>query len=208
MAWEKAAKSIPPFPVGTYPARLISIIEVGKQVTKFNGKVTGDAFQVILTFEVPSLRLDTEEGSKPRVISTFPKNFTLRKGKGSGIGDIFRAIDNKFDEDTTTPNSLLGKTCSIVIAAGSKPEYTNLSSVAGAIHGLAVGEAENPLTYFDFDNPTEETFSAVPRFIVKKDFIEALDFPGSKTEAFVKKYYPELLGGEEAAKFSAKSIKK
>lgn len=147
---------------GMYPARLVQAIELGMQEqTDWKTKEsTGFKPRVMLTFELPTERIEIEGETRPRWYS---KEYTLSDHELSGIHQVIRALDPV----ETNLSKLIGKACMIEIGttSGGKPKITNVVSV---VKGMEVAELENPVALLDLDDPDLEVYKRLPLWLREK----------------------------------------
>lgn len=194
-------KKQPILDLGTYPARLVRIIDLGLQNQRpYKGQEKPPAHEIMLTYELLDAFMVDEEGNeledKPRWISeTFPLyNLTADLAKST---KRYLALDPNmdFDGDFT---KLIGVPCNVTIVHGQGKGknlgkvYENIGSVTGMREKDAkrapqlIGEG----SFFTLDEPDMEVFGKFPKWL--QDKIKTnLEFPGSRLEA--------MLGGKAPA---------
>lgn len=181
--------------IGTYPARVVRIIDLGLQNQRaFKGKEKPPAHEVNMTYELLDAFMVDEEGNeqedKPRwVHETFPlHNLSADLAKST---KRYMALDPNmdFDGDFT---KLIGVPCNVTIVHGqgkgqnAGKVYENIGSVTGMREKDAkrAPELVNEGFAFALDNPDLERFNSFPQWL--QDKIKGnLEFGGSKLEALL-----------------------
>jgi hypothetical protein len=151
---ETSSASFTPCPAGTYPARLVRIVDLGTQTTEYQGEAK-HARKVLLTWEIvdPDTRTDDD---RPYLIS---KRYTaslhekagLRRDLAAWRGQDFTPAElARFDLAT-----LLGKPVLIGIVHSTKGERTfaNVASLSRMPKGMQAGEPTEPPLHFDLTAP-------------------------------------------------------
>lgn len=160
-----------PCPAGTYLARCVRLIDLGRQTTDYQGE-TKTAHKVLMGFEILDASVRRDDG-EPFVVS---KRFTaslhekaaLRKTLASWRGKDFTPDELKaFDL-----GSVLGKTCfiSLVDSAKDGRTYTNIAAVMAAPKGVTPpeGTCNEPLVHWDMAKPDWVAFSFLPARVVEQ----------------------------------------
>ena len=151
-------------PAGTYAARCIRFIDLGSHDQTYQGESKGKKRLVLLTFEVPSERMDD---GRPFSISkrytwSMHEKSTLRKHLEAWRGQKFQPADfGTFDI-----RNVLNKECmlSVVEWGDEQRGGTAIDSISKIIKGLEVAPAENDIVYFcldpnEFDAATLDSLS-------------------------------------------------
>jgi hypothetical protein len=161
-------------PEGMYPARLVRIIGMGKQLKKsekFGDKVLD---QVSFWFEVPGSTVEINGEQMPRMEMVCLTNSLHEKAK---LPKFLKSIDPtaklnaSFDE-----GSLLGKTVTLVIG-----EKGYIDQIIPDVAGMDLPDAKSSVFIFDFYEPTKESALALTEGVVKW-ISRATNFSGSKAE--------------------------
>jgi hypothetical protein len=198
-----------PLEAGTYPARLVQVISLGKQPQRpYKGEEKPPKDEIRVTYELVDEFLKDEDGKdiedKPRWVA---ENFTMNSLDSDLAKSTKRyfAIDPKknFKGDWA---KLVGQPCMVTLICNEgsdKKVYNNVASV----QSMRSKEAENlpPLKndpkVFDIDDPDLEVFLSLPAFVQKMVTEDNLEFGGSKLERMLV----EHTGGEVKPK---KEVKK
>lgn len=178
---------------GTYPARLVQIIDLGLQAQRpYQGKDKPPAQEIMLTYELVDTFMVDEEGNdiedKPRWISETLPFYGLYADKAKST-QRYNAIDptGEFDGDFT---KAIGQPINVTIvnnAVGEKV-YDNIATISAMRPRDAdkCPELVNPSKLLDLDAPDLEVFNALPEWL--RDKIKTnLNYKGSPLE--------QLLGG-------------
>lgn len=189
-----------PMDEGTYPARVVQIINYGLQEQMaFKGESKEPRIEVEYTYEfLDEFCVDengNEEPDRPRwVTERFPvHNIGADKSKST---KRLKALDpsDRFDGNLLAP---IGVPCMVTItktpAKTNKGDendkfYNNVSNVSPMREKDAAKAAPlvNPILVFDTDEPNQEVYNSLPEF--KQDKLKAcLEFNGSALQ--------KMLGG-------------
>lgn len=179
--------------IGTYPARVVRIIDLGLQPQRpFKGKDKPPAHEVQMTYELLDAFMVDEDGKeqedKPRwVHETFPlHNLSADLAKST---KRYMALDPDmdFDGDFT---KLIGIPCNVTIVHGqgkganAGKTYENIGSVTAMREKDAkrAPELVNEGQVFTLDDPDMEVFGGLPDWL--QDKIKGnLEFGGSLLDA-------------------------
>ena len=160
----------------TYPARVVSIVDLGLHETFYEGESKGIKQQINITFEFPGefveIEKDGEVKQLPRWMSMNEVN--VSEHEKSKFVSIMKALDPK-DEAGDDIGALLNATCAVSITHSTPTKgkhkgktFANVGSVAGLMKGIEVGELVNEAYIFDFDAPTKEAYNRLPAFVIEK----------------------------------------
>lgn len=191
---------------GTYPARLVQIIDFGLQPQRaFDGKDKPPAHEISTTYEFVDCFLVDEEGNeledKPRWVS---ESFPLHNLKADLANSTkrYKALDPELVAEGDWPK-MLGNPVNVTIVINKKKDkiYTNIASTTTmrARDADKCPELKNPTKVFDLTEPNLEVFNSLPEWIREK-IKGNLNYAGSKLEA--------LLGGDKGNEGAAKEERK
>lgn len=161
---EGAASTYTPPEAGTFPARCVSLIDLGTQESTFEGQ-TKAAHKLLMQFEICDPDNRREDGS-PHIVS---KRFTASlhaKAALRGFLEAWRGRPFTVDElrgfDLQT---LLGVPCLLGIVHSEREgrTYANISSCMRMPKGMPAPEGLQHLTRFDLSAPDWETFAMLPQ---------------------------------------------
>lgn len=172
-----------PLDPGTYPARTVSIIDMGVQSQEYNGEKKPPKNELMVTYELLDEFMLDEDGNeiddKPRWLSeTFPLN-----SLGADLAKStkrYYALDSE-GEHGGDWSELLNIPCMITVTQKTVKDrtYNNIGGVS-AMRGKdakKAAELVNPTRLFTLDSPDKDVFDAMPDWI--KDKIKSsLEFDG------------------------------
>lgn len=178
---------------GTYPARLVQIIDLGLQAQRpYQGKDKPPAQEIMLTYELVDTFMVDEKGEeltdKPRWISETLPFYGLYADKAKST-QRYNALDpsGEFDGDFA---KAIGQPINVTIvnnAVGDKV-YDNIATISAMRPRDAdkCPELVNPAKLLDLDAPDLDVFNALPEWLREK-IKGNLNYKGSPLE--------QLLGG-------------
>jgi hypothetical protein len=170
---------------GTYPARLVQVIDLGLQPQKaYQGKEKPPANEIMLTYELVDTFMKDADGNeledKPRWISETLPFYGLFADKAKST-QRYLAFDPKEDFEGDFAQ-LIGKPINVTVvnnAVGEKV-YDNIATISAMRPKDAekCPELVNPSKLFDLDAPDMEVFNALPEWLREK-IKSNLKFQGS-----------------------------
>lgn len=191
-----------PIDPGTYPGRLVQLIDLGLQPQKaFQGVAKAPMQEIILTYELADVFMkdadDNDVEDKPRWVGETLPFHNLKADKAKST-QRYNAFDPKGEWDGYLSKAL-GQPINIILVNNKVGDkiYTNVAGLSAmrAKDAEKCPELQNPTTLFSLDEPDLTVFNKLPQWI--RDKIQKnLNYAGSKLEA--------LLGGKPAAKAPAK----
>jgi len=172
--------------IGTYPARLVRVIDLGLQARKpYKGQEKPPAYMVSLTYELLDVFMLDAEGNedetKPRWIS---EDIAIHHPSADLAISTKRAkaLDPENDQGYDL-SAMVGAPCMItVVHKESKGKtYANIGNVTTmrAKDAAKAPELVNEPLVFDLDQPTLEKFNEVPQWLQEK-IKNNLEYKGSK----------------------------
>jgi hypothetical protein len=189
---EKKFAPQPDMEPGTYPVRLVQVIDMGLQPQRaFKGEDKPPAQDVMLTYEFVDVFMVDEQGKdiedKPRWVS---ETINLRSFKADLATSTKRikALDPK-DVHNGDLAALVGAPALATITVAKKGDKTYVN-----IRGLTpmrdkdiakLEELKNPGKVFDLENPDEEVFNSLPEWICEK-IKGNLKYEGSKLQKLLE----------------------
>lgn len=192
----------PTMEAGTYPVRLVQLIDYGLQPQRpHQGQPKPPAQEIGLTYEFVDCFLLDEDGKeledKPRWVSEIIPLRNL-KAENAHSTQRIKALDpdNVHDGDLI---AMVGTPANATVTINEKggKVYTNIAGLSPmrARDVAKCPELKNPTKVFDLSDPNLEVFNSFPDWI--KDKIKGnLNFAGSKLEA--------LLGGSDVQRVDKK----
>lgn len=178
---------------GTYPARLVQIVDLGLQNQRpWQGQEKPPAYEMSITYELLDEFMLDEDGNeledKPRWISEIipVKNLSADKAKST---KRYLALDptQEFEGDFT---ALIGKPCMVTIVnnqgkgANTGKVFNNVASIAPmrAKDADKAAELVNDPKVFVLDEPDMDIYESLPDFM-KEKLTTNLEYNGSKLQA-------------------------
>jgi len=149
---------------GTYPARIVNVIDLGEQENTFEGE-TKIQDKVWIEFELPTETITIDGTDKPRWLG---KEFTKSTNKNALLMKVLNALYTPKElEEVESFKDLVGKALLIEIGetAGGKDKWIGSSKL---MKGMTVPELVNTPKYFDLENPDQEVFDSLPNFLQDK----------------------------------------
>jgi len=181
-----------PIEVGSYPCRIVQIIDCGLQPQRaFQGKEKPPAYEIMMTYEFTDEFCldddDEEDTSKPRWLSeTFPfHSLEMDLAKST---KRYKALDPKevHEGDFT---ALIDMPCTVTVVQNegkgknTGKVYNNISAVSAmrSKDAAKVVELVNKPKVLVLDNPDMEVFKSLPQWLQDK-LKDNLEYGGSELE--------------------------
>lgn len=183
---------------GTYPARLVQVLDIGLQPQRpYQGQDKPPAREIMLTYELVDCFMVDEEGNdiedKPRWISETIPLHSLSSDKAKST-KRYLSFDPQLDHEGDF-SQLIGFPINVTVvnnAVGDKT-YDNIASTS-PMRPKDVAkcpELQNPVKVFDLEEPNMEVFNALPEWL--RDKMKGnLQYEGSALQKLVE------AGGEKA----------
>lgn len=190
-----SARNYEPMAPGTYPARLVQVIDLGLQPQRpYQGQEKAPVQEIMLTYEFVDEFMKGEDGEddpeKPRHLSeSFPLyNLESEKAKSTVR---YKALDPSVDRGGNWPD-LIGTPCHVTIVhnpgkgKNAGRIYENIASVAAMRDKDAkrCPPLVNEARVFDLDDPDISIFLSLPKFMQEK-IKGNLNYEGSKLQALL-----------------------
>ena len=179
----------PPLEAGSYPARLIQVVDMGLQPRSYKGEDKDPAQEVSLSYELTDEFLLDEDGDeqsdKPRWVSeTFPL-FHLDSEKAKSTAR-YKVLDPKLAHGGDFA-ALVGTPVMVTVIQNPKADgkiYVNVAGISPMREKDAVKlpEQVNAPRIFDLDEPAMDVFDALPDWM-RTRISTNLEFRGSILEA-------------------------
>lgn len=157
---------------GTYPARVVQIIDIGLQVEDYKGEVK-EKNKVFVTFEFPTETITIDDEEKPRWLS---KEFVVSFHEKSALTALINAVPKELEY----LSDLIGEAVMVGVGTTSSGK-AKVTSVAKLMKGVNIPGLQNKSVAFDFDEPDMDVFHSLPEFLQTK-IKEAKNFEGSEVE--------------------------
>lgn len=189
----KAGSKQKPLVAGSYPARIVAVIDLGLQAQRpYLGQEKEPAREIMITYELLDEFVEGEDGkpdeSKPRWVSETMPLHNLKADKAKSTRRYMALDPDVVHGGDWT--KLLGKAClaTIVVNPGKGANAGKVFNNIGEIAAMRPKDEANapPLVnesyFFDLDDPNIEVFNSFPDFI--KDKLKAnLEYNGSALQA-------------------------
>lgn len=163
IAKNKGGGSFTPCHAGTHIARCVSIIDIGMQHSEYQGKPTSRE-QIIIGWEVPEERVQTEDGDKPAFASEFFTNSLNEKAKLRHVLESWRGLAfTEAELEGFDLQAILDKPCQLTVIHEAKADggvKAKISGVTPLHKSMTCPPRENPLVVFDIDNPDMKLFDS------------------------------------------------
>lgn len=192
-----------PLEPGSYPARLVQIVDLGRQVRSFQGEVKEPNQEIQLTYELSDEFLLDQDGEaikdKPRWVSERMFLFNLDNDRAKSTMR-YNALDpsGAADGEFTT---LLGTAVDLTIVQNPGKNgkvYEKVEHVAPmrAKSAEKLPDLVNEARVFDLDEPDMSMFIKFPKWI-KDTITDNLDFASSALEDALKDLQTEDPANED-----------
>lgn len=151
MIVSSSGEGFKPIPEGTYVAVCIRVIDLGTQVSSFQG---ADKLQrkVLIAWEVPEVQVEFDGQTGPALIM---KRYTASLSDRANLRkDLEAWRGRRFTEDELKGfdlGALLGKGCQIQVLHSTDGQYANIQTIMALPKGMPHPETSNPLVHFDLD---------------------------------------------------------
>lgn len=196
----RTGKSQEPLDPGSYPSRLVMVLDLGLQPQTYNGETKDPKIEIMTTYELSDEFMKDDEGNelkdKPRWQSeTFTLN-SLNSDKAKST-QRYLALDPNLEHDGDW-SKLLGTPATITVV-NNPGKGKNKGKVFNNIASVSTMRAKdadklpplvNDARYFDMDNPDVELFLTLPQFVQDK-IKGGLEFKGSKLDELLKNHKGE-----------------
>lgn len=188
----KKANGPRPLPkTGTQGARILHVIDLGVQEkAPYQGKPKPPARTVVINFELTNDKFEYNGEQVPHRIST--KELTVSNDPKSAMFKVMNSLDPQGKMDGDLANYLnLPCLCTVVhnevVKDSEKRTYANIAGLLPAPEGFPIPELHDKAVLFNFDEPTLEGYSELPKYIHDK-MKKAVNYKGSKVEAIAAQY--------------------
>lgn len=150
---------------GTFPARIVQIIDLGIQEDEYLGE-RKVGHKVFINFEFPTELVTVGDEDKPRWLG---KEYTVSLHEKAALTKLVAAADpeGKATSKGRNMKGLLGLPLMVSIGSTDKGN-PKISNVARLMKGLAVGELVNKSIFFDMDEGDVEQFNKLPQWMQDK----------------------------------------
>lgn len=180
-------------PAGQHMARIVQIVDFGLQAQKpFQGQEKKPAYELYITFEFPTERIEIDGESRPMWNS---KRLKLSSNEKSTCYKWYQKLDpsNKYRGDWS---KLIGTSCAVLVThdqgkgKNAGITYDNVSDVMPLMKGMTCPPLENDPVLFDLGSPDLEVFNKMPEWM-QNIIKENLEFDGSKFQTLLEGRSPK-----------------
>lgn len=172
---KKAKTTYPRIGEGTYPARIVRILDFGMQfatdfktgeVKKYDDGNDVVQHKVWIDFELPTETIEIEGVARPRWIG---KEYTVSAHEKAAIQGLLKAADpgGKATMKGRNVAGLLGLPLMITIGSTSTGK-DKITATTSLIKGMNVDPLANPTLFFDLDEATYKDFELLPKWMQKR----------------------------------------
>ena len=163
----KSKSSVPILEADTYPARCVSLIDIGDQFSEMSGRFNR---QVVLMFELPTEHVVIDGEKKPRFMSI---TYTLSLSEKAKLRTILETWRGRgFTDDELKGfdlKQIVGQACMLTVVhktAKNGNTYANIGTITKPMKGITIPEAETPLLIYDLDEPDAlEKMEQLPEWV-------------------------------------------
>jgi hypothetical protein len=184
-----------PLEAGTYPARLVQVVDLGLQEQRpWQGKDKPPANEIMLTYELVDEFLKDEDGEeikdKPRWVSERFVLFNLEAERAKSTAR-YLALDPEVEKDGDFA-ALIDTPCNVTVvqSPGKGKNAGRVYANVGGVTAMRKKDADacpalvNPALVFDLDDPTDVIWRALNEW-VQKIIISNLEYEGSALQQIV-----------------------
>lgn len=187
-------KLTPAMETGTYPARLVQVVDLGLQAQRpYQGQEKPPIQEIALTYEFGNVFMLDEDGQdqpdKPRWLTEILPLHNLKSEKARST-KRYNALDPKGEAGGDFP-TLVGTAVMVNVVqnpgkgAHKGKTFENINEVLPAMKGMQFPELVNAPKVFDMDAPDIEVFMGLPKFLQEK-ITGNLEFEGSELQKLLK----------------------
>lgn len=168
---DKVKPTVPPLPGGNYLGICVYSIDLGEQLSEFEGKSKGYYNKVMLGFEICGQSVTVDGKEAPRVLS---KTFSAAKGKRSGLRLFLGAWEAKelSDDEYLDKNTVdyVGLPAFLSVTLNETGEYSNITGIAPLPSGfpIQVPAPRSELIRFEIDPWDQAAFEKLPDWAQEK----------------------------------------
>lgn len=165
-----------PIAVGTYPARLVQVIDLGVQPRRpYKGEPKDPIQMIRCTYELTTEFMKDEDGNddttRPRWISEDFPFYSLNADRAKST-QRYLALDPTLHMEGDW-EMMVGLPVALTIVHNAKKDdpsivYSNIGSTSPIMSGMQVAELVNEATVFSLDRPDVTVFNSFPEFLQEK----------------------------------------
>lgn len=149
---------------GTFPARVVQVIDLGRQEGEYQGVPTCKP-TLWITFELPTETITIDGVEKPRWLS---KEFTKSTNEKAWLMKLMTGLYTSDEiDDVETFEDFLGRPLLVEVGttSGGKDKLVGCTKL---VAGMKVAELYNDTKYFDIESPNTDVFESLPDFLQEK----------------------------------------
>ena len=182
-----------PLDPGAYPAKVVSIVDLGMHVQEYQGEKKDPRNEVAITYEFLDEFMKDADGNdiedKPRWLTEQMSMFGLEADKAKSTAR-YKALDPTGQHGGDLIKCL-GAACMVTVVHSPKKDG---NGVWENISGISPMRSKDPLQqkamvhepyFFVLDDPDIAVFLKLPEFL-KKKIVSNLEFKGSELEKLLK----------------------
>ena len=194
---KKVESSFEICPAGTFAARCVWIIDLGTQVSSYQGKEKAQ-LKVLIGFELPTELMDD---GRPFLVTQKYTNALHEKSNLQKMLESWRGV--KFTEQEAEAfdlTKLIGMPCmlSVIHNVSNEKTYANISGVAKLMKGLECPKQANESLIFAIEEVGSPKFEKLPEWL-QKTVKQSLEV--SRGDGFVESENPGYEPGEDGPAF-------
>ena len=165
-------------PEGTYMSRGVAVVDLGIQPQSDwkTGEAKDSKPELMIIWELPTERIDVrssdgseETANKPRWVS---KQYLASSSEMSNLYKLMKKLAPR----STSVTDLIN--LPVMVSIGSTATgNAKITDVMKAPNGMTIPELENAAISFDFDDPSEDAYLALPAWMQEK-IVEADNYSG------------------------------
>lgn len=159
-----------PIPEGSYAAVCVGMVDIGEQITKFEGKEM-KKHQIVIVWELPEETIEVDGQMVSRTIS---KTYTASLHERSALRkDLKSWRGREFTEDELEGfnlRNILSAPCLLQIIHRVTPDgsYANISSIMSLPKGMPKPTPTITPYAFEIETSSLEDFEALPKWLKRK----------------------------------------
>jgi len=159
--YAKSGGGFPPIGQGTYPARIVQILDLGTQEDEYKGEKKLHQ-KLWITFELPDEIINVKGEDKPRWLSS---EFTKSTNEKSRLYKVIQAVAPDAEDWTDLMDK--GLLVQVGVTSGGKDKFIGAMP---APKGMEVNPLVNPQKYFSMegDGFDADLVEGLPNFLQEK----------------------------------------
>lgn len=189
------ASNIEPIEAGTYPGRLVQVLDMGLQTQRpFNGEDKKPAYEIGLTYELVDEFMKDDDGNdildKPRWVSETMAFYNLEQEKANST-KRYMVLDPDVEYEGNFP-ALLDTAINVTVTK-TPGKGKNANKIYNNVSGISIMRQRdretcpalvNEAVFFDLDAPDMKVFKSLTQWVREK-IQSNLEFQGSRLQAAI-----------------------